>query len=234
MKLEDVVQAFSKVYDIEYIKRKEGGIIIISINGVKYNGKSGNVYFRKLANAPLSTAQKEAIRAGSSKKKAIAQAKAQGLPKPRKARKIKPIKLGKQLSKRLRKTRKAFNELDENQKRIVGTPTRKKILQSLKREGRKATIQKLKEAERYATGKIYSAQLDFMITRIEETGEMRGEDVSELVDFLRAHKNSFYEERFIAFKEELYKWELNTISYQTLLETTKQIFRTNISKLRNK
>ena len=234
MKLEDVVQAFSKVYDIEYIKRKEGGIIIVSINGVKYNGKSGNVYFRKLANAPLSTAQKEAIRAGSSKKKAIAQAKAQGLPKPRKARKIKPIKLGKQLSKRLRKVRKAFKELDENQKRIVGTPTRKKILQSLKREGRKATIQKLKEAERYATGKIYSAQLDFMITRIEETGEMRGEDVSELVDFLRSHKNSFYEERFIAFKEELYKWELNTISYQTLLETTKQIFRTNISKFRNK
>lgn len=234
MKLEDVVQAFSKVYDIEYIKRKEGGIIITSINGVKYKGKSGNVYFRKLANASLSTAQKEAIRAGSSKKKAIAQAKAQGLPKPRKARKIKPIKLGKQLSKRLRKTRKAFKELDENQKRIVGTPTRKKILQSLKREGRKATIQKLKEAERYATGKIYSAQLDFMITRIEETGEMRGEDVSELVDFLRAHKNSFYEERFIAFKEELYKWELNTISYQTLLETTKQIFHTSISKLRNK
>ena len=234
MKLEDVVQAFSKVYDIEYIKRKEGGIIIISINGVKYKGKSGNVYFRKLTNSPLSTAQKEAIRAGSSKKKAIAQAKAQGLPKPRKARKIKPIKLGKQLSKRLRKTRKAFKELDENQKRIVGTPTRKKILQSLKREGRKATIQKLKEAERYATGKIYSAQLDFMITRIEETGEMRGEDVSELVDFLRAHKNSFYEERFIAFKEELYKWELNTISYQTFLETTKQIFRTRISTLRNK
>lgn len=234
MKLEDVVKAFSKVYDIEYIKRKEGGIIIISINGVKYKGKSGNVYFRKLTNTTLSTAQKEAIRAGSSKKKEIAKAKAQGLPKPRKAKKIKPIKLGKQLSKRLRKTRKAFNELDENQKRIVGTPTRKKVLQSLKREGRKATIQKLKEAERYAKGKIYSAQLDFMITRIEETGEMRGEDVSELVEFLRSHKNSFYEERFIAFKEELYKWESNMISYETFLETTKQIFRTNISKLRNK
>ena len=76
--------------------------------------------------------------------------------------------------------------------------------------------------------------MEFIITRIEETADMRGEDVSELIDFLRSHKNSFYEERFIAFKEELYKWELNTISYQTFLETTKQIFRTNISKLRNK
>ena len=94
--------------------------------------------------------------------------------------------------------------------------------------------QKLKEAERYAKGKIYSAQLDFMITRIEETGEMRGLDVSELVDFLTSHKNSFYEERFIAFKEELYKWESDMISYETFLETTKQIFRTSISKLRNK
>ena len=234
MKLEDVVKAFSVRYKIEYVKRKEGGIIIKSINGVKYKGKSGNVYFRKLANATLSNAQKEAIRAGSSKKKAIAEAKEKGLPKPRKARKKKPLKLGKQLSKRLRKTRKAFKELDENQKRIVGTPTRKKILQSLKREGRKATTQKLKEAERYAKGKIYSAQLDFMITRIEETGEMRGLDVSELVDFLTSHKNSFYEERFIAFKEELYKWESDMISYETFLETTKQIFRTSISKLRNR
>ena len=234
MKLEDVVQAFSKVYDIEYIKRKEGGIIIKSINGVKYKGKSGNVYFRKLTNASLSTAQKQAIRAGSSKKKAIAQAKEKGLPKPRKARKKKSVKLGKQLSKRLRKTRKAFKELDENQKRIVGTPTRKKILQSLKREGRKSTIQKLKEAERYAKGKIYSAQMEFIIKRIEETAEMRGEDVSELIDFLRTHKNSFYEERFIAFKEEMYKWEINTKSYQSFLETTKQIFRTSLSKLRNK
>ena len=234
MKLEDVVKAFSVRYNVEYVKRKEGGIIIKSINGVKYKGKSGNVYFRKLANATLSNAQKEAIRAGSSKKKAIAEAKEQGLPKPRKARKKKPLKLGKQLSKRLRKTRKAFKELDENQKRIVGTPTRKKILQSLKREGRKATTQKLKEAERYAKGKIYSAQMEFIIKRIEETADMRGEDVSELVDFLRAHKNSFYEERFIAFKEEMYKWEINTISYETLLETTKQIFRTRISTLRNK
>ena len=234
MKWEDVVQAFSKVYDIEYIKRKEGGIIIISINGVNYKGKSGNVYFRKLTNTPLSTAQKEAIRAGSSKKKAIAEAKEKGLPKPRKARKKKPLKLGKQLSKRLRKTRKAFKELDENQKRVVGTPTRKRTIQSLKREGRKATIQKLKEAERYAKGKIYSAQMEFIIKRIEETADMRGEDVSELVYFLRSHKNSFYEERFIAFKEEMYKWEINTKSYQSFLETTKQIFRTSLSKLRNK
>ena len=234
MKLEDVVKAFSVRYNVEYVRRKEGGIIIKSINGVKYKGKSGNVYFRKLTNTTLSTAQKEAIRAGSSKKKAIAEAKEQGLPKPRKARKKKPVKLGKQLSKRLRKTRKAFNELDENQKRIVGTPTRKKILQSLKREGRKATTQKLKEAERYAKGKIYSAQMEFIIIRIEESADMRGEDVSELVEFLRSHKNSFYEERFIAFKEELYKWESNMISYETFLETTKQIFRTNISKLRNK
>ena len=234
MKLEDVVKAFSVRYNVEYVRRKEGGIIIKSINGVKYKGKSGNVYFRKLTNTTLSTAQKEAIRAGSSKKKAIAEAKAQGLPKPRKARKKKSLKLGKQLSKRLRKTRKAFKELDENQKRIVGTPTRKKILQSLKREGRKATTQKLKEAERYAKGKIYSAQMEFIITRIEESAEMRGEDVSELVEYLRSHKNSFYEERFIAFKEELYKWETNMISYETFLETTKQIFHTNISKLRNK
>ena len=234
MKLEDVVKAFSVRYNVEYVRRKEGGIIIKSINGVKYKGKSGNVYFRKLTNTTLSTAQKEAIRAGSSKKKAIAEAKAQGLPKPRKARKKKSLKLGKQLSKRLRKTRKAFKELDENQKRIVGTPTRKKILQSLKREGRKATTQKLKEAERYAKGKIYSAQMEFIIKRIEETADMRGEDVSELVDFLRSHKNSFYEERFIAFKEEMYKWEINTISYETFLETTKQIFRTRISTLRNK
>ena len=234
MKLEDVVKAFSPRYNVEYVKRKEGGIIIKSINGVKYKGKSGNVYFRKLANATLSNAQKEAIRAGSSKKKAIAEAKEKGLPKPRKARKKKPLKLGIQLSKRLRKTRKAFKELDENQKRIVGTPTRKKILQSLKREGRKATTQKLKEAERYAKGKIYSAQMEFIIKRIEETADMRGEDVSELVDFLRSHKNSFYEERFIAFKEEMYKWEINTKSYQSFLETTKQIFRTSLSKLRNK
>lgn len=234
MKLEDVVKAFKNRYTVVYEKRKEGGIIIKSINGVEYKGKSGNVYFRKLTNASLSTAQKEAIRAGSSKKKEIAKAKAQGLPKPRKAKKKKPLKLGKQLSKRLRKTRKAFKELDENQKRIVGTPTRKKILQSLKREGRKSTIQKLKESERYAKGKIYSAQMEFIITRIEESAEMRGEDVSELVDFLRSHKNSFYEERFIAFKEELYKWESNMISFETFLETTKQIFRANISKLRNK
>ena len=234
MKLEDVVKAFEKRYTVKYEKRKEGGIIIKEINGIKYKGKSGNVFFRKLTNASLSTAQKEAIRAGSSKKKAIAEAKEKGLPKPRKARKKKSLKLGKQLSKRLRKTRKAFKELDENQKRIVGTPTRKRVLQSLKREGRKSTIQKLKEAERYAKGKIYSAQMEFIIKRIEETADMRGEDVSELVDFLRSHKNSFYEERFIAFKEEMYKWEINTESYQTFLETTKQIFRTSISKLRNK
>ena len=97
MKLEDVVKAFSARYNVEYVKRKEGGIIIKSINGVKYKGKSGNVYFRKLANATLSTAQKEAIRAGSSKKKAIAEAKEKGLPKPQKERKKKSLKLGKQL-----------------------------------------------------------------------------------------------------------------------------------------
>lgn len=138
-------------HQIEYYSRKDGGILIRSIDGVDYkDGAAGNKMARAMGqslnlNAELSQARKTQLK----------------IIKP----KGKRTKLPKALEVKLKKVQKLYNKnkIPISQGRI----TKKQIRQIVSEEGEKAAMNKLTQAQRYAEGYATNATIDAFLTAIE-------------------------------------------------------------------
>lgn len=138
-------------HQIEYYNRKDGSILIRSIDGVDYkDGAAGNKMARAMGqslnlNAELSQARKTQLK----------------IIKP----KGKRTKLPKALEVKLKKVQKLYNKnkIPISQGRI----TKKQIRQIVSEEGEKAAMKKLTQAQRYAEGYATNATIDAFLTAIE-------------------------------------------------------------------
>lgn len=137
-------------HQIEYYNRKDGSILIRSIDGVDYKGASGNTMARAIGqttnlNAELSQARKTQLK----------------IIKP----KGKRSKLPKALEVKLKKVQKLYNKnkIPISQGRI----TKKQIRKIVSEEGEKAAMKKLTQAQRYAEGYATNATIDAFLTAIQ-------------------------------------------------------------------
>lgn len=138
-------------HQIEYYNRKDGSILIRSIDGVDYkDGAAGNKMARAMGqslnlNAELSQARKTQLK----------------IIKP----KGKRTKLPKAIEVKLKKVQKLYNKnkIPISQGRI----TKKQIRQIVSEEGEKAAMKKLTQAQRYAEGYATNATIDAFLTAIE-------------------------------------------------------------------
>ena len=150
MTLRELVKELrSQGHQVEYYNRKDGSILIRSIDGVDYKGAAGNAVARAIGhsmnlNAELSQARKTQLN--------IIKPKGKRTPLP------------KALEVKLKKVQKAYNvnKVPIKQGRI----TKKLIRQILEEEGEEAARKKLTRAQRYAEGYATNATLESFISSV--------------------------------------------------------------------
>ena len=181
-------------HQIEYYNRKDGSILIRSIDGVDYkDGAAGNKMARAMGqslnlNAELSQARKTQLK----------------IIKP----KGKRTKLPKAIEVKLKKVQKLYNKnkIPISQGRI----TKKQIRQIVSEEGEKAAMKKLTQAQRYAEGYATNATIDAFLTAIQsyrklfQQGSQENEALKKLEEDIRLSSGIIKDEYIYPAYKRLY------------------------------
>jgi len=140
---------------VTFYTRRDGGILIKTIDGQKFTGATGNMYGRALVGEKLSTKRANQLsRITWTGKRAKSQI----------SHKYDAVK--KQLERTQRIWRKAFGKDSP-----VGKITAKKVKWSIEHRGEEETKRLLKEAERYAKGKAYTKNIQHLVDYIRDTAD---------------------------------------------------------------
>ena len=194
MTLRELVKELrSQGHQVEYYNRKDGSILIRSIDGIDYKGTAGNAVARALGqsmniNAELSQARKTQLK--------IIKPKGKRTPLP------------KALEVKLKKVQKLYNKnkIPISQGRI----TKKQIRQIVQEEGEKAAMKKLTQAQRYAEGYATNATIDAFLTAIQsyrmlfKQGSQEYQALKKLEDDIRLSSGIIKDEYIKPAYDELY------------------------------
>lgn len=195
MTLRELVKELRKQgHQVEYYNRKDGSILIRSIDGIDYkDGAAGNKVARAMGaaldlNAELSQARKTQLK--------IIKPKGKRTPLP------------KALEVKLKKVQKLYNK---NKVPIAqGRITKKLVRQILEEEGEKAARKKLTQAQRYAEGYATNATIDAFLTAIQsyrmlfKQGTQEYEALKKLEDDIRISSGIIKDEYIKPAYDELY------------------------------
>lgn len=157
--------------NIKYRVRPDGGIIVTEINGVKYSGASGNAIVRTMTGAKLSEARRVQLQRIKPPKKVA----------PQKRRKP---ELDTEIKKELRRVQRKIRQRRKETGKFTGTVTTSNIRWTLEHEGKRAALEKLRQANRYASGLAYDANIDALIGYIAEVAAKFQGSPSDYTAFL--------------------------------------------------
>ena len=209
-----VMELIARGHKVNYYVRKDGGLVIHSIDGTHYSGNTGNAVARKMLGVALSTRRKvqlERINTQRNWKKSQT-------PIPEDLEKYR-LKVNRLLRKNVE----------------VGTISRRNLRAKIEEEGIEGARRYLEEMERSARSQIPHSMLYSFYARIEadienELGKGHYEDVKnlqEVEDLVKANEDTmdFYD--FETTLRMLYEWEEGHITSYELLRDTQ-------SRVRNK
>lgn len=186
-------------HSVTYYVRKDGGILIQSIDGQRFTGATGNMYARAMIGETLSTKRANQLsRITWSGKRAKSQI----------SNKYKKIK--DKLKQVQRKWREAFGVNPP-----VGKKTSKKVKWQIENKGVEETERLLNEAERYAKGQAYTKNIGYLVDRILDYAEKfkikndgKPSDVQlkliNLADEIMDNKDKIMEKKILVAYEALY------------------------------
>ena len=194
MTIREIIKVLSSQgHTVSYYVRKDGGVLIKSIDGRRFTGASGNVYARSITGQLLSekrSMQLEKITYTGKRAKSYIE-----------DREVKRL-----LQKVQRKWNKAFRK--NGQVPSVGRKTAKGVKWSLVHKGKEETIRLLKEAERYASGLAYSRNIEQLAMYVKQAGvDYDSEELMQLGDDILSNAWMIKEDTIRPAYEELY--ELN-------------------------
>ena len=223
--LRNLIQELIKEgHEIEYRERTDRGIVVTSIDGVKYKGKRGNQVVRSLTGASLSRAQRvqlhdlSLIKKGKrevtrARAKRIMEGETFSLPKPRGRKRVEP--LPEEFQKELRKLQYLWRK---NQVKAKGKPTTKKLRQLIEYAGKERSLEYLKRQQMYAKGYTYPEAVVALVDIVTsfygivsvqnfDGKEMLAAALDKLNQLLKSHLTTFREEWFSFVKDYLYEAE---------------------------
>lgn len=180
--------------NVQFYVRKDGGILIKSIDGMKFTGAKGNIYARQVTGTTFSTARAEQLHKITYTGK---RAKAY----------IEDRTIKKMLQRVQRKWNKAFRKgLEKGETPAVGRKTAKGVKWSLEHRGREETIRLLKEAERYASGMAYQKNVEILAMFVEDAGnKYKSQELLDLANSIRDNAWMIKEDSINPAYQELYK-----------------------------
>lgn len=192
MTIREIIKVLSSQgHSVSYYVRKDGGVLIKSIDGRRFTGASGNVYARSITGQVISekrSAQLERITYTGKRAKSYIE-----------DREVKRL-----LQKVQRKWNKAFRK--NGQVPSVGRKTAKGVKWSLVHRGKEETLRLLKEAERYASGLAYGKNIEQLAMYIQDSAyKYQSDELLQLAEDIRANAWMIKEDSIKAAYEELYK-----------------------------
>lgn len=165
-------------HSVDFYVRKDGGILIRSIDGINYpKGATGNRIARQMANQTISERRKTQL------KRIMKKA----------GRKSKKPPLPPELDKKLKSVQRTWRKKVDVEK--TGQPTISKLRWRLENKGYKEAVELLNEWERYTAGIAYSeivnALADEVLKYYKNTGEVAFEELSNEI---KANKDTIRDE----------------------------------------
>lgn len=179
-------------HQVTYYVRKDGGILIRSIDGVNYSGATGNKVARWMAGENLAPRRAQQLKTITKQRKV----------KPKKVPPLTPENLETTRKRVMRKWRKA---------NLRGSISKRNLKKMIEDRGLEGARTYLEEMERRTEGKAYKGSIEGLIQRIKQDMINAPEDDKEylqmLVDLIELHKEEFKEEWLLDIVNKLYDWE---------------------------
>ena len=186
-----VIRLQKRGFQVTYRIRKDGGILITSINGQKYSGAAGNKLARTILGDEISQRRAQQLKT---------------ITRFRKPRRIplpsSPEDLEKMRKRVMRKWRKA---------NLRGSISKRNLRKIIEDRGIEEARKYLEEMERRTEGKAYFSSVDGLLARIkEDMKNLEGDELTylnKLYDLVEKHREDFKEQWLLDIVEKLYDWE---------------------------
>ena len=177
-------------HTIRYENRKGGGLLIKSIDKVKFSGYEGNELARQIKGINLTIRQQSHIENITPKKGVWGQSR-------------KGVELPKALQSKLRRVQRIWRKAQPNTTEKV---TKSNVLYNLRTYGEEETMRRLNQRERYGQGYAYFENIDALKVRVERFG-IFPRIANNLQDVLNKieHKRLIFKDKWIE--------EINNIIY---------------------
>ena len=192
MTIREIIEELTKQgHVVEFYERPDGGVLIKSIDGVKFKGATGNAMARQMTGQTISEKRKSQLTK-------ITESRTTG---------------NKELDKILRKVQKKWNKAfgkKKKRKKGAGKITAQKVKWRLEHKGLEETKRSLKEKEKYAEGIAYELNVQSLADEVRRTGEIYSEfdpngEFERIALFIESTMNSFREEWIYPCYEVLYE-----------------------------
>lgn len=177
-------------HTIRYENRKGGGLLIKSIDKVKFSGYEGNELARQIKGVSLTIRQQIHIENITPQKGVWGQSR-------------KGVELPKALQSKLRRVQRIWRKSQPNTTEKV---TKANVLYNLKTYGYEETMRRLNQRERYGQGYAYFENIDALKSRVERFGSF-----PRIASNLQSVLNKIEEKRLF-FKDSWIE-EINQIIY---------------------
>ena len=178
---------------IDYYVRKDGGILIRTIDGKKYTGATGNAVARTMAGANISEARTKQLKF---------------ITKTRKSKKRKKPLLDK-IQTEFERVKKIWNKrfkAKEGKPHPAGYFDKSRIQYSIEQYGEEEALRRISEAERYAIGYAYSKNVEQLAFYCKECANLtQSQELSKLADDILANSYSIREEWILPAYQKLYE-----------------------------
>ena len=203
-----VMELIARGHKVTYYVRKDGGLVIHTIDGQHYSGKTGNAVARKMLGVALSTRRKVQLERINTQRNW----KKNKTPIPED----------------LEKYRLKFNRLLRKSVK-VGTLSKQNLRVMIEERGVEGAWEYLKEQERRARGLAYNSVINGLIARLEEDKLSAPSDevekLSELIEDIKANMDNISFDSVFRIFDELYNYEMGSLSIDTLVQRVRAILK---------
>ena len=203
-----VSELLNRGYNVTYRKRKDGGILITSIDGHKYKGALGNRVARMLLGEEISTRRKQQLTKITRER----------VKRPRKVIVNTPEDLERYRKRVMRKWRKAG---------LTGSISKRNLRNIIEDRGIKGAETYLAEMERHTQGKAYFGAIEGLLARIQNDIDVGDEEdarnLQDAFDLINLNKEEFRQEWLFPLFDELYNFEMGLSSSSNFLIKVKSL-----------
>lgn len=206
-----VNQLREKGYNVTYYVRRDGGILITSIDGQRFKGATGNVYARNILGVNLSQRRSQQLTKITRER----------VRHPRKILVETPDDLERFRKRVMRKWRKAG---------LTGSVSKKNLRRIIEDRGFEGARTYLEEMERHTQGKAYFGAIEGLLARIQNDIDVLSDSteidyLQRAYDLIEQNKEDFRQEWFIPLYDSLYNFEKALITASAFYHQVEQLIQ---------
>ena len=205
-----VEQLMDDGFDITYYVRKDGGILIRSINGQKFTGATGNQVAREMVGEALSERRETQLASATKKRQSFAE------------------EFGKAAFNKYKKVASKWRRA--NLPSSAGKISMKKFREIAREKGTAEALRILSEKEKYASGIAYSANIDILLQKLDSLITSLGEEadtsaLEDLYNLIDENRDSIREDAINPVYQELYRLNTEMLTEELIQEVANNVKR---------